>query len=113
MKISSIKNLEKLSNKIKNKISIGDTILLYGEIGVGKTTFARLFINNLEKYNKLKKKKLVKITKRSLEIVIESAKAVKKMAAIDKMKEDGTISTLSKRERLQIDRQRAKLELNL
>ena len=38
--------------KIKNKISIGDTILLYGEIGVGKTTFARLFINNLEKYNK-------------------------------------------------------------
>ena len=54
MKISSIKNLEKLSNKIKKKISTGDTILLYGEIGVGKTTFARLFINNFEKYNKLK-----------------------------------------------------------
>jgi len=54
MKISSIKNLEKLSNKIKKKISTGDTILLYGEIGVGKTTFARLFINNFEKHNKLK-----------------------------------------------------------
>ena len=62
MKISSIKNLEKLSNKIKNKISIGDTILLYGEIGVGKTTFARLFINNLEKYNKLKKSEVLSPT---------------------------------------------------
>ncbi len=37
-------------------------------------------------------------------------KAVKKMATIDKMKEDGTISTLSKRERLQLDRKRQKLE---
>ena len=62
MKISSIKNLEKLSNKIKNKISIGDTILLYGEIGVGKTTFARLFINNIEKYNKLKKSEVLSPT---------------------------------------------------
>ena len=40
-------------------------------------------------------------------------KAVKKMAAIDKMKEDGTISTLSKRERLQLDRKRQKLEKDL
>ena len=40
-------------------------------------------------------------------------KAVKKMAAIDKMKDDGTISTLSKRERLQMDRKRAKLEKDL
>tara|TARA_B100001778_G_scaffold263156_1_gene223781 strand:+ start:364 stop:810 length:447 start_codon:yes stop_codon:yes gene_type:complete len=62
MKVSSIKNLEKLSNKIKNKISIGDTILLYGEIGVGKTTFARLLINNLEKYNKLKKSEVLSPT---------------------------------------------------
>ena len=62
MKISSIKNLEKLSNKIKKKISTGDTILLYGEIGVGKTTFARLFINNFEKYNKLKKSEVLSPT---------------------------------------------------
>ena len=40
-------------------------------------------------------------------------KAVKKMSAIDKMKADGTFMVLSKRERLQIDRQRAKLEKNL
>ena len=40
-------------------------------------------------------------------------KAVKKMSTIDKMKEDGTFEKLAKRERLQIDRQRAKLEINL
>jgi small subunit ribosomal protein S2 len=40
-------------------------------------------------------------------------KAVKKMTAIDKMKTDGTFNVLSKRERLQIDRKRAKLEKNL
>lgn len=40
-------------------------------------------------------------------------KAVKKMASIDKMKEDGTYDNLSKREKLQIDRQRANLERNL
>ncbi len=40
-------------------------------------------------------------------------KSIKKMETIDKMKEDGTFDTLSKRERLQIDRQRAKLDLNL
>ena len=40
-------------------------------------------------------------------------KSIKKMESIDKMKEDGTVDTLSKRERLQINRQRAKLELNL
>ncbi len=40
-------------------------------------------------------------------------KAIKKMAGIDKMKVDGTFNTLSKRERLQVDRQRAKLEKQL
>ncbi|RKS00809.1 MULTISPECIES: 30S ribosomal protein S2 [unclassified Flavobacterium] len=40
-------------------------------------------------------------------------KAVKKMASIDKMKKDGTFMTLSKKERLQVDRLRAKLEKNL
>ena len=40
-------------------------------------------------------------------------KAVKKMSNIDKMKEDGTFEKLAKRERLQVDRQRAKLEKNL
>ena len=40
-------------------------------------------------------------------------KAVKKMAQIDRMKLDGSFNALSKREKLQIDRQRAKLEKNL
>ena len=40
-------------------------------------------------------------------------KAVKKMTTIDKMAKDGTFDNLSKREKLQITRQRAKLEKNL
>ncbi len=40
-------------------------------------------------------------------------KAVKKMQSIDKMKEDGTFNTLSTKERLQVDRQRMKLEKQL
>ncbi len=40
-------------------------------------------------------------------------KAVKKMATIDKMEKDGTFDNMSKREKLQITRQRAKLEKNL
>ena len=40
-------------------------------------------------------------------------KAVKKMAAIDRMKKDGTFETLSKKEKLQVDRVRNKLEKNL
>lgn len=40
-------------------------------------------------------------------------KAVKKMATIDRMKQDGTFMTLSKKERLAVDRLRAKLEKNL
>jgi small subunit ribosomal protein S2 len=40
-------------------------------------------------------------------------KAVKKMATIDRMKKDGTFMTLSKKERLQVDRLRSKLDKNL
>jgi small subunit ribosomal protein S2 len=40
-------------------------------------------------------------------------KAVKKMTAIDRTKEDGTFETLSKKEKLRVDRTRAKLEKNL
>jgi small subunit ribosomal protein S2 len=40
-------------------------------------------------------------------------KAVKKMASIDRMKKDGTFETLSKKEKLQVSRLRAKLEKNL
>jgi len=40
-------------------------------------------------------------------------KAIRKMSQIDKMNADGTLNTMSKRERLQVSRQRAKLEKNL
>ena len=40
-------------------------------------------------------------------------KAVKKMSSIDKMKKDGTFDTLSKREKLHVERMREKLEKNL
>lgn len=39
-------------------------------------------------------------------------KAIRKMTSIDKMEEDGTLKTLSKRERLQLSRTRAKLDKN-
>ena len=45
MKISSTLDLAKISNKIKKILSPGDAVFLYGQIGVGKTTFARILIN--------------------------------------------------------------------
>ena len=62
MKISSIRKLEKISNKIKKILSPGDAVLLYGEIGVGKTTFARLLINNYESEKKIKKSEVLSPT---------------------------------------------------
>ena len=62
MKISSICELEKIANKIIKILSTGDTIFLYGEIGVGKTTFARLLINNYEKEKNLKKSEVLSPT---------------------------------------------------
>ena len=62
MKISSILDLQKISNQIKNTLLLGDTIFLYGQIGVGKTTFARLLINNYENEKKLKKSEVLSPT---------------------------------------------------
>jgi len=44
---------KKLANTISKKIKIGDIIYLYGEIGVGKTTFVKYLINSLQKRNNL------------------------------------------------------------
>jgi len=52
--ISKKKNLEKIISNILKKIKVGDAILLYGDIGVGKTTSARILINLLQKKNNLK-----------------------------------------------------------
>ena len=48
MKLDSIEDTFDLSKKIGKLLSKGDVIFLYGEIGVGKTTFVRGLINNLE-----------------------------------------------------------------
>ena len=49
IKVSNLKVLKNLACKIANKIKLGETILLYGQLGVGKTTFTRFFINHLQK----------------------------------------------------------------
>ena len=53
MQIKSIKDTKKFSKNISKIISKGDTIFLYGELGVGKTTFVRFLINDLESKNKI------------------------------------------------------------
>tara|TARA_B100001996_G_scaffold373789_1_gene351640 strand:- start:340 stop:795 length:456 start_codon:yes stop_codon:yes gene_type:complete len=55
MELSLIKDTENLSKKISKILKPGDIIFLYGKIGVGKTTFVRFLINNLEIKNKIKK----------------------------------------------------------
>ena len=62
MKINSLNQLNKFSLKIASEIDLEDCIFLIGEIGVGKTTFVRYFINNLEKKNKLKKSQVLSPT---------------------------------------------------
>ena len=52
--LSSEKKTEELADKILNKIKVGDVIFLYGEIGVGKTTFIKYLINGFQKENKMK-----------------------------------------------------------
>ena len=62
MELSSLQDTENLSKKISTIIKAGDVIFLYGEIGVGKTTFVRFFINNLEIKNRLKKSDILSPT---------------------------------------------------
>ena len=48
MKLNSLEDTFNLSKKIGKLLSNGDVVFLYGEIGVGKTTFIRGLINNIE-----------------------------------------------------------------
>ena len=62
MELSSIQDTKKFSEKISKIINKGDIIFLYGEIGVGKTTFVRFFINSLESENKIKNSEVLSPT---------------------------------------------------
>ena len=62
MKISSILDLQKITNSIHKILLPGDVIFLYGQIGVGKTTFVRLLINNYENEKNLKKSEVLSPT---------------------------------------------------
>ena len=55
MQLKSLEDTQNFSKNISKIIKAGDIIFLYGEIGVGKTTFVRFFINYLESKNKIKK----------------------------------------------------------
>ena len=62
MELSSIKDTKKFSKNISKIIKKGDVIFLYGEIGVGKTTFVRFLINYLESKNGIKKSDILSPT---------------------------------------------------
>ena len=54
MQLKTLEDTQVFSKKISQIIGTGDVIFLYGEIGVGKTTFVRFFINYLESKNGIK-----------------------------------------------------------
>ena len=62
MIVKSLEHLNSISVKISKKLERGDCIFLIGEIGVGKTTFTRHLINNLQKQNGLKETEVLSPT---------------------------------------------------
>ena len=52
--LSSEKKTKELARKISKKLKIGHVVFFIGETGVGKTTFIRYLINNLQIENRLK-----------------------------------------------------------
>ena len=50
--ISSEKKLEEFANNLSSKLKKGDIFFLFGEMGVGKTTFVKYLINNLQNISK-------------------------------------------------------------
>ena len=62
MKLNSLEDTFDLSKKIGKLLSKGDVIFLYGEIGVGKTTFVRGLINNLEVEKRMVKSQVLSPT---------------------------------------------------
>ena len=62
MQLKSLKDTQNFSKYISKIITAGDIIFLYGEIGVGKTTFVRFFINSLESKNGVKNSEVLSPT---------------------------------------------------
>tara|TARA_Y100001935_G_scaffold184079_1_gene152671 strand:+ start:373 stop:813 length:441 start_codon:yes stop_codon:yes gene_type:complete len=66
--ISSEKKLEEFSKKLSVKLKKGDILFLYGEMGVGKTTFVKYLINELQLRSRLK---LTEVTSPTFNIMNE------------------------------------------
>jgi tRNA threonylcarbamoyladenosine biosynthesis protein TsaE len=66
--ISSEKKLGEFANNLSSKLKQGDIFFLYGEMGVGKTTFVKFLINNMQIRSK---KKLTEITSPTFNIMNE------------------------------------------
>ena len=62
MIVKSLDHLNKISKIISKKLENGDCIFLIGEIGVGKTTFTRYLINNLQNQKGLKETEVLSPT---------------------------------------------------
>ena len=62
MELKSSEDTKKFSKKISKIIQNGDVIFLYGEIGVGKTTFVRFLINHLQVENGIKESDILSPT---------------------------------------------------
>ena len=62
MIVKSLDHLNQISKKISKKLENGDCIFLIGEIGVGKTTFTRFLINNLQIQKGLKETEVLSPT---------------------------------------------------
>ena len=62
MIVKSLEHLNQISKKISQKLENGDCIFLIGEIGVGKTTFTRHLINNLQNQKGLKETEVLSPT---------------------------------------------------
>ena len=66
--ISSEKKLEEFANNLSTKLKKGDIFFLFGEMGVGKTTFVKYLINNLQN---ISKNKLTEVTSPTFNIMNE------------------------------------------
>ena len=62
MIVKSLDHLNQISKSVSKKLENGDCIFLIGEIGVGKTTFTRFLINNLQNQKGLKETEVLSPT---------------------------------------------------